>query len=433
MAFTQIIFEDSGQELGNNKDFHLKLADIDNDGDIDAIEGGRIYSIRLNDGNGKFTLSQTINGNGNLDVADLDGDTYLDLFLSGDTGDSNRVWLNNKKGVFVSTHQLLGDISYSSRDVALGDLDGDNDIDAFVANHDNPSTPIDDGDNWVFFNDGNGFFTISEQAKLGNDWCNNINLGDIDKDGDLDAIVANNTYKFNKGHEVWINDGNGIFKRDSNILDSLAGNIELKDFDNDTDLDIFISYSDYRYNILDSCILFINDGTGTFTPGQKFKNLKGDYCIGDINNDNFIDVLLDSLWLNNGNGTFSNAGALITIIEKIPTALKDLDGDGDLDAYIINDGPNKVYINKTQSKIENKLLNNIFKIYPNPVQNTLQIECPGLLQTETNYKIIDLTGKTLQEGKLTGNTVDVSQISKGTYILNLDINEENLNQKFIIK
>jgi len=82
--------------------------------------------------------------------------------------------------------QALGN-SYSFG-VALGDLDGDGDLDAWVANYNGP--------NRVWINQGGiqggaaGNFADSSQA-LGNSDSIDVALGDLDGDGDLDAWVAN--------------------------------------------------------------------------------------------------------------------------------------------------------------------------------------------------------------------------------------------------
>ena len=70
----------------------------------------------------------------------------------------------------------------SSHDVSLGDVDGDGDLDAFVANR--------SASNKVQINDGNGNFTDSGQS-LGLSTSKDVSLGDVDNDGDLDAFVAN--------------------------------------------------------------------------------------------------------------------------------------------------------------------------------------------------------------------------------------------------
>ena len=85
------------------------------------------------------------------------------------------------------------------------------------------------------------------------------------------------------------------------------------------------------------------------------------------------------------------------------------------------------------TKVTKQSYNNNFKIYPNPAQNTLQIESLGLIHKNVSYKIIDLSGKTLQEGKLTGNSIDISKITKGNYLLSIYDNGDSLTSKFIIE
>ena len=91
---------------------------------------------------------------------------------------------------FTNSGQALG--NGDSWSVALGDLDADGDLDAMVANEfGQPNT--------VWTNDGNGTFTNSGQA-LGNGNSYSVALGDFDGDGDLDAMVANGG-----PNTVWLN------------------------------------------------------------------------------------------------------------------------------------------------------------------------------------------------------------------------------------
>lgn len=50
-----------------------------------------------------------------------------------------------------------------------------------------------------------------------------------------------------------------------------------------------------------------------------------------------------------------------------------------------------------------------------------------------NYKICNLSGKIIQQGKIDSNTIDVSKLSKGKYLLSLNIENEIISGKIIIK
>jgi len=99
---------------------------------------------------------------------------------TGDTSELSGVYTQLfAAGNFIDSGQSLE--SNSGFEVKFGDVDGDGDLDAFVANQHG---------NKVWLNDGSGTFTNSGQS-LGDEYSRGIGLGDLDADGDLDAFVTN--------------------------------------------------------------------------------------------------------------------------------------------------------------------------------------------------------------------------------------------------
>ncbi|MGI9627666.1 MAG: FG-GAP repeat domain-containing protein, partial [Longimicrobiales bacterium] len=98
---------------------------------------------------------------------------------------------------------LLGVATDLTASVALADIDGDGDLDVVVAN----------GRHWpqaneVFINDGRGRFL--ERHQLGESWATTYGVptGDLDGDGDIDIVVANDRVE----NRVFLNDGGGRFE-----------------------------------------------------------------------------------------------------------------------------------------------------------------------------------------------------------------------------
>ena len=142
---------------------------------------------------------------------------------------------------FTDSGQSLGSALITSNGAALGDLDGDGDLDAFVVNE------FTDPDE-VWINQGGaqagtpGSFADSGQS-LGSSWSLDVELGDLDGDGDLDAFVVD-SFAPNK---VWINQGGaqlgtpGVFADSGQSLGialDRGRSVALGDLDGDGDLDV---------------------------------------------------------------------------------------------------------------------------------------------------------------------------------------------------
>ena len=173
-------------------------------------------------------MEELYNDSGGVALGDGDGD--LDAVVANDN-QANRVYTNSLSGTwgdatFMDSAQALG--TGSSTGVALGDVDGDGDLDAVVVN--------DNQANRVYTNDGSGTFSDSAQA-LGTGNSQAVALGDVDGDGDLDAVVVNN----NQANRVYINDGSGTFSDSAQALDTdNSRDVALGDVDGDGDLDAVV-------------------------------------------------------------------------------------------------------------------------------------------------------------------------------------------------
>ena len=238
------IFTKTAQTFGDNKSTSLALGDLDGFPGPDAFIGrgfGQPSKVWANNGTGTFGDSgQTLDADSaDIALGDLDGDNDLDAFSANSS--HNKVWVNQGgaqfglKGYFLDSGQVL--TSSLSFAVALGDLDGDGDLDAWIGN-------LNDDRIWV--NQGGmqsgteGIF--QEGALTSANQTRDVSLGDLDGDGDLDAVLAKGA-----GNEVWINQGGSQGGAEGDFVDSglrlgssMSEGVALGDVDDDGDLDLFV-------------------------------------------------------------------------------------------------------------------------------------------------------------------------------------------------
>jgi hypothetical protein len=253
-------FTNSGQRIGSSDSWKVELGDFDNDGDLDAfVANFGPNKVWLNNGNGTFTDSgqnlENLSTQG-LAVADFDGDGDLDVFAANHFGDLCKVWLNDGNGYYTDSG-FKNDVefvkAYDTVAVAAADLDGDNDIDLFLANATkNP--------NAVYLNSGNGIFTHSGQVIGNNISSHSIVLADMDNDNDLDAIVGNTSEQGSSAaNQIWLNNGNAQYSLSDKVFgakhaDAWTTDVEAINLNGDSypeilSRDAIESLSLYVYNI----------------------------------------------------------------------------------------------------------------------------------------------------------------------------------------
>jgi len=223
-----------------------------------------------------------------VSMADVDGDGLADILVADAA--ANRVTWLRQAPAGTYTEQTIGEVAGPAHALAV-DLDRDGDLDIVVASLGvlfPNNAPI--GAVIVFENDGRQVFTrhviISEVARVAD-----VRAGDLDGDGDLDLSVAH--FGYDQGETRWLeNQGNWQFE--SHVLQQLSGpiNAEIADVDGDGDLDIVTLVSQEWEEIY----VFVNDGRGQFAATRVFGASNEDFgsswiTVVDLDRDGDVDIL----------------------------------------------------------------------------------------------------------------------------------------------
>jgi enediyne biosynthesis protein E4 len=366
--------------------------DFDGDGNLDLFVDNHYqeppYLYRSN-GDGTFTDIRPTSGltpvgdrHGSA-WADFDNDGDLDLFIT--KGARGGRTLGSKKDQF---YEDLGggqfrDIAEAAgvtnsfgrgRSVAWGDYDGDGHLDLLLGNT---------GTDLVLYKnhrDGT-FIDKTVQAGLGNLQYAECAFADYNNDGLTDIFcVVSGTHPL---RDILLkNNGNGTFTNVSSqagILDLNNGRaIAWGDYDNDGDLDLFVSRGSGTHNNDEALkqTLYRNNGNGTFTEVTdqaglgRFSNNRA-AAWGDYNNDGYLDLYVvnsgnDSegkgpnyLYKNNHDGTFTDVARrervdVLVFSRGRGAAWGDYDNDGFLDLFVTDGEDGTLFIEGPQFLFHNE-------------------------------------------------------------------------------
>jgi hypothetical protein len=282
---------------------------------------------------------------GTAALGDLDGDGDIDLVQSGIgenlTGQSARVsvFLNNGAGQFTITVQNFNNFWTTERTV-MSDMDNDGDLDLIIS-----------GSNRTDFykNDGQALFTYEPIAPFMPSDAGEIIIGDVDGDDDNDVIQYGSLDQSNGFATLFLNDDSGNFTQSMSAVFTpyINARIEYIDLEGDGDLDL-LSFGENENGEAQMSI-YENDGQGNFTLfiDSNVNPLNAEkISVGDIDNDGDEDFLISGLsdnsepntllYLNDGSGQFSTLiNSPFPNIFAGSSAFSDLDNDGDLDLLLI--------------------------------------------------------------------------------------------------
>ena len=292
----------------------------------DASQSGLVFEHRS--GHRERHLIPEVIGGG-VALFDMDGDHDLDAYCvqSGDlqppdgVGSRNQLFRNRGGGAFEDVSSGSGaDVGGYGIGVATGDYDNDGDLDLFVTNV---------GPNVLLRNQGNGRFTdVTQGSDVGDGgFGTSAAFVDYDRDGDLDLFVTN--------YLVW------SIATEQTCL-------------NDADHPTYCSPASYDSPARD--VLYRNDGASRFTNVTSEAGLVSGFgpglgiVCGDFTGDGRMDIFVandgarDQLWVGKEDGRFADEamqrGCALDQegIAKagMGVAAEDVDDDGDLDVLVGN-------------------------------------------------------------------------------------------------
>ena len=340
------------------------FADFDNDDDLDLFVAnfGQEDFLFRNDSGTLVQIAPTAGMGGKLPSTcgvwgDYNNDGAMDLYLVV-AGQRNRLYAGDGNGSFtdVATQLWVAD-SGGGTGASWGDYNNDNWLDLYVAN----DSAFGSARNAIFWNTGlTGFFPLGGALEVDSPFpTRSAAWSDFDKDGNIDLYVANGgvtpeeraNFLFHNLSETFpdVSEGAGV----SDPRDASA--VVWADFNSDGFPDIYVVNSG-----LDQNALYLNNGDGTFRDATAHAGLEGPpqargAAVADFDNDGDLDIFVsadgrNSLYINRGDCTFADVAPLAGLAEIADSrgaAWADVNGDGFLELYVANNGSQDVlYLNK---------------------------------------------------------------------------------------
>ncbi|MCP3905744.1 MAG: VCBS repeat-containing protein [Planctomycetes bacterium] len=317
----------------------LHWADLDADGDLDAVITGNSFSRKLvsNSEGTSFTVTTFGAGGRSRQAAllDLDNDGDVDVWHADET-----LFENDGSGSFSDEGDMGFSDAVGTDGLAAADVNNDGWCDVVM---------FSGSGNWIGHHQGDNPVTLvgTNAASYGLNDAGDSGNGDyvssVDVNGDtyLDFF-----YNYGTG-KLFLSDGDGTYTESASGISVVTGSADLfgsawGDYDNDGDPDLYVP----RYDAGSAGYLWRNDA-GTFTnvasaAGITDTSGQRSACWGDYDNDGDLDLYVTThsgadnlLYQNQNNGTFLTTDAGVTVAgDSHDAVFVDYDNDGDLDLAV---------------------------------------------------------------------------------------------------
>ncbi|MGA8490725.1 MAG: FG-GAP-like repeat-containing protein [Terriglobales bacterium] len=285
-------------ESGGYEAQSVAVADVNGDGKPDLEVANLcassnctngVVGVLLGNGDGTFQTAMSYGSGGqdaeSVAVADLNGDGKPDLVVANGDGTVG-VLLANGDGSF-QTAVTYGSGGAVASSVAVADVNGDRKPDLVVANH-CASSSCTNGSVGVLLGNGDGTFQPAVSYSSGGVYTDAIVLGDLNRDGKLDLVVASE-YASNSvttgSVGVLLGNGDGTFQPvvSTSTPTPLGGirSLALSDFNADGKLDLAVGAGN---------ILLLGNGDGTFQKPTVLGAGGPGIAVGDFNRDGRPDL-----------------------------------------------------------------------------------------------------------------------------------------------
>ena len=173
-----------------------------------------------------------------------------------------------------------------------------------------------------------------------------VTMGDVNGDGKLDMVTANNAAN---NVSVLLGNGDGTFGTKTDFTTSTGTVfVTLGDVNGDGKVDIVTANRNAN-----TVSVLLGNGNGTFGPRTDFSTgvISNSLTLGDVNGDNKLDIVVSHLlssqvgvFLGNGNGTFGPKNVFVTGKSPTSVTLGDVNSDGKQDLLTANAGSSSVSV-----------------------------------------------------------------------------------------